>query len=144
VLDQLDILVGEWEMQAGLAGEPPFPGTARTTFEWLRGRQFLIERWEVPSAFDGIAIIGPGDADDAFRRHYYDGRGVHRIYEMTLADGLWRQWRDASDPFPQRFEGRIEDGGNTIIARWDKAEDDVTWAPDIDVIYRRISSGRAS
>jgi hypothetical protein len=136
-MELLDVLVGEWDMQASLPGEPPFPGEARTTFDWMRGRRFLLERWEVPSAFDGVAIIGPGEDEGTFRRHYYDGRGVHRVYEMTFSDGLWRQWREASDPFPQRFEARFEDGAAVIRGRWEKAEDGVTWTPDIDIVYRR-------
>jgi hypothetical protein len=46
------------------------------------------------------------------------------------------------DPFPQRFEARIEDRGRAIRRRWEKAEDGVTWTPDIEVVYRRVSSGR--
>lgn len=37
------------------------------------------------------------------------GPPVHRIYEMTLSDGVWKLWRDAPDPFPQRFTGTFSD-----------------------------------
>lgn len=136
-LERLDALVGEWAMAAGPAGEPPWPGDAQVTFEWLDPQAFLIERWVVPAAFDGIAIIGVGDEPDALRRHYFDGRGEHRIYEMTLRDGVWTQWRDAPDPFPQRFSGTFDDDGKTIAGRWEKATDGTNWEADIDVIYRK-------
>jgi hypothetical protein len=57
-LEELNALVGEWTMEAGPADGPPWPGEARVAFEWLKGQTFLIERWTVPQAFDGIAIIG--------------------------------------------------------------------------------------
>ena len=139
-LERLDVLVGRWGMTAQPPGGPPWPGEASVTFEWLEGRTFLIQRWtiEMPEAPDGIAIIGAGDEPGAFRQHYFDSRGVHRTYEMTLEDGIWRLWRDTTDPFPQRFTGRFGDDGDLIAARWEKAEDDSTWKTDFDVTYTRL------
>ena len=118
-LERLDVLVGEWTMAAGPAGAPVWPGDAVVTFEWLAPRAFLVERWAVSSGFDGIAIIGPGEGG-SFRRHYFDARGEHRVYEMTLGDGVWKQWRHATNPFPQRFHAEISDDGETIAGRWEK------------------------
>ena len=137
--ERLDALVGGWTMEAGPADGAPWPGEAAVTFEWLRGRAFLIERWAVPAAFDGIAIIGASEEPNGFRRHYFDGRGEQRIYEMTLRDGVWKQWRDAPDPFPQRFTAKFNDDGETISGGWEKATDGSTWEADIDVTYRKMS-----
>lgn len=59
-LESLNALVGEWSMEAAPPGGPPWPGGARVSFEWLKGRMFLIQRWwvDMPEAPDGIAIIG--------------------------------------------------------------------------------------
>lgn len=138
-LEPLDALVGEWALKAGPPGGEPWPGEGRVTFEWLSERTFLIERWVVPDAFDGIAIIGAGDEPDTLRRHYFDARGEHRIYEMTLRGGVWKQWRDAPDPFPQRFTGTFDDDGTTITSRWEKAADGSNWEADIDVTYRKVT-----
>lgn len=138
-LERLDALVGKWAMEAGPADGPPWPGEAEVTFEWLKGRRFLIERWAVPEAFDGIAIIGAGDEPDTLRRHYFDARGEHRIYEMTLRNGVWKQWRDAPDPFPQRFSATFKDDGTTVTGRWEKATDGSNWEADIDVTYRKVT-----
>jgi hypothetical protein len=156
-LERLDALVGEWSTEARPPGGPPWPGGGRATFEWLEGRRFLIERMTVdlPEAPDGIAIIGlkdapadadavsdePGDAGEAYRQHYFDSRGVHRIYEMTLSDGVWKLWRDSPDPFPQRFTGTFSDDGKTITGRWEKAEDGTTWVTDFDLTYTKVTSG---
>jgi hypothetical protein len=140
-LERLNALVGEWTIEAGPPGGPLWPGEGRATFEWLEGRTFLIERWTVdlPEAPDGIAIIGAGDEPESFRQHYFDSRGVHRIYAMALSDGVWKLWRDAPDPFPQRFSGTISDEGKTIAGRWEKAEDGASWDTDFDLTYRRMT-----
>jgi hypothetical protein len=57
---------------------------------------------------------------------------------MTLDEGVWKQWRDAPDPFPQRFSATFADEGQTISGRWEKARDGVTWEDDIDVVYRKL------
>jgi hypothetical protein len=137
-LDRLDALVGDWSLEAGPPGGPAWTGKARVSFEWLEGERFLIQRWSVdlPEAPDGIAIIGPGEEPDTFRQHYFDSRGVERVYEMTLADGVWKLWRDSPE-FPQRFEGRFSGDGETIEGRWEKAEDGSTWEIDFDFTYRK-------
>ncbi|MCW3050094.1 MAG: hypothetical protein JWO74_4378 [Solirubrobacterales bacterium] len=112
-------------MEAGPADGPPWPGEARVTFEWLKGRAFLIERWTVPQAFDGIAIIGAGDEPETFHRHYFDGRGEQRVYEMTLRDDAWEQ--------------RRADDRRTIACRWEKAPDGSTWEADDGVTYRKVA-----
>jgi hypothetical protein len=71
-LERLAALVGRWRMEAGPAAGPTWPGEAEVTFGWLAPGTFLIERWTVPSAFDGIAIIGPGEERGTFRRYYFD------------------------------------------------------------------------
>ncbi len=49
-LSRLDVLVGEWETEASFAagffgpGSPPVTGHGRTTFHWLEGEFFLIQR----------------------------------------------------------------------------------------------------
>ena len=139
-LEHLDALVGEWRMEARPPGGPPWPGEARVTFEWLEGGTFLIERWtvEMPEAPDGIAIIGGGDEPEILRQYYFDSRGVHRVYEMTLRDGVWKLWRDSPDPFPQRFSGTFSDDGKTIAGRWEEAEDGSEWETDFDLTYRKV------
>jgi hypothetical protein len=140
-LEALEPLVGEWSLVAVFKDLPPMDAGARVTFEWLPGKTFLIERWEVPvpEAPDGIAIIGAGDEPETFRQYYFDSRGVHRIYEMTVGDGVWKLWRDAPDPFPQRFSGTFDDDGTTIAGRWEKAEDGSNWETDFDLTYRKVS-----
>jgi hypothetical protein len=46
-------------------------------------------------------------------------------------------WREGDD-FHQRFEGRFEDGGDTIAGLWQMSTDGgATWDPDLEITYRR-------
>jgi hypothetical protein len=82
----LDVLVGEWETSV-----PGIEAEGRTTFEWLEGGGFLIERSTVdrPEFPNGISVIGATGADGGLQQHYFDSRGVARVYEMTLEGGVW-------------------------------------------------------
>jgi hypothetical protein len=86
-MEDLDVIVGVWELTSSLAPEQAQPA-AETSFEWLEGRRFLIQRWRVdhPAAPDGIAIIGWDEERETYLQHYFDSRGVARVYEMSFAD----------------------------------------------------------
>jgi len=92
-LEDLAPFVGEWRILAALGDDPGADVGARVTFEWLAGGRFLIERWEIPipEAPDGIAIIGADpDSEGNCLQHYFDSRGVARVYKMSLEDGVWK------------------------------------------------------
>jgi hypothetical protein len=141
-LDALEPLVGEWSLLAAFEDVPPADIGARVTFEWLPGKAFLIERWEipVPEAPDGIAIIGPDPQDEGrFLQHYFDTRGVARVYKMSVEDGVWKLWRDKPDlsplDFTQRFAGTFSGDGKTITGAWEICHDGTRWEHDFDLTY---------
>jgi hypothetical protein len=146
-LDALLPLVGAWELEPVFADAPPVELRGRTSFEWMDGRRFLVQRWEVPhpDAPDGLAIIGPGESRNApYLQHYFDTRGVARVYEMSFENGLWQLWRRRPDfsplSFHQRFSGRFSEDGMTIEGRWETSEDaGASWRHDFDLRYLRRS-----
>ena len=79
-LEQLAALVGDWAL-----GDPAAP-IGRTSFSWLAGGFFLVQRWtvDIPEAPDGIAILGEDAAGGGLVQHYYDSRGIARVYGMSL------------------------------------------------------------
>jgi hypothetical protein len=117
----------------------------RVVFEWLPGGRFLVQRWEVPlpDAPDGIAIIGFDDDRGTYLQHYFDSRGVARVYEMSVDDGVWKLWRNTPDfsplNFSQRFTATFSDDGNTIDGRWETSNDGSSWEHDFDLTYTRVS-----
>ena len=144
-MQALEPLVGEWRIQVPFGDAPSADSGARVTFEWLPGKRFLIERWQIPSpeAPDGIAIIGP-DPDRAgdFLQHYFDTRGVARVYRMRFRDGVWSMERDTADfsplDFSQRYTGTFSDDGRTITGAWEINHDGVTWEHDFDLTYTKL------
>lgn len=70
------------------------------------------------------------------RSHYFDSRGVFRVYEASVDDTAWRLWRDAPG-FSQRFAGTFADDGKTTEGLWELCEDDEHWASDLQITYRR-------
>jgi hypothetical protein len=137
--ERLEPLVGEWTMEAAPPGGPPWPGGGRVTFEFLEGAPLLIERWHVDMAEapDGIAVIGCDGMSDTYYQLYTDERDVQRIYAMSLADGVWKLWRDG-EPFSQRFTGEFSEDGKTITGRWEIADDGQSWKTDFDLIYEKV------
>jgi hypothetical protein len=137
-------LVGEWSVQA-VAPWAPSALRGRTVFEWMTGGTFLLQRWEVPvnEAPDGLAIIGPDpERNGGYVQHYFDSRGVARVYAMSFEDGVWTLSRTEADvsplDFAQRFTGTITDDGRTIRCRWEISHDGTTWEHDFDLVYTRV------
>jgi hypothetical protein len=137
-LDRLDVLVGRWEMEASFgAGTPAATESGGvTTFEWLEGRYFLIQRFAVdhPAAPSGIAIIGPGGLPGTLEQHYYDSRGVARVYQAGLDDGVWKLWREAPG-FWQRYSGVVSEDGTVIAGAWEVSADGREWRRDFGLTY---------
>jgi hypothetical protein len=131
-------LVGEWTAEIT---HPAFAGSVirgRVVYEWLEGRRFVIQ-WVVcehPDFPDSLAVIGVMEGDDELSMHYFDSRGVHRVYavgfdgtELTLA-------RDAPG-FEQRLSARLGDDGATLAGVWQLNQDDAGFRDDVAFTYRR-------
>jgi hypothetical protein len=126
----LNVLVGEWDTEIPLPGE-----TVRGHSTVERLGEFLVYRSTVdkPEFPDSVSILDSGAGES----HYFDSRGVTRIYESRLEDGVWTLAR-ADDDFHQRFIGEIGEDGRTIRGRWERSDDEgATWEHDFDVIFRR-------
>ena len=120
-------------------GTPPITGRGRTTFEWLEGRFFLTQRFanEHPAAPSGITIIGVAADPEIFEQHYYDSRGVARLYQMSLEAGVWKLWREAPG-FWQRYTGQISEDGATIKGAWEASADGREWRHDFGLTYIKV------
>jgi hypothetical protein len=144
-LARLAAFVGEWTEQVTLPGAAPVQARGRTVFEWGPGGQFLLERsqWPDPDFPDSLAIIAASPDGASYTRHYFDSRGVVRIYAMSFRDGIWTLVRDAPDftplQFAQRFTGRFTDDGSVIHGAWETAGDGERWEHDFDLTYTKLT-----
>jgi hypothetical protein len=136
---ELDAFIGEWTIEASFEGAPA--GTV--SFEWMPGGKFVVQRWEVPhpAAPDGLAVIGYDEGRGTYLQHYFDSRGVARVYEMSLEGDTWTLSRTEADfaplDFAQRWTGTFSADGGTIEGTWEIAHDGATWEKDFDMTYRR-------
>jgi hypothetical protein len=143
MLERLNPFVGEWELEVSFPHQPE--ARARSAFEWALDGRFHVQRTEitaVPEAPDSIALIGADPRGEAFSQHYFDSRGVIRVYAMTFDGGVWTLLRDSPDfsdlNFWQRYTGTFSEDGDAIEGRWEMSHDEgATWEHDFDLVYRR-------
>lgn len=139
-LKRLEPFVGEWNLEASFPNAP----VGRAVFEWILDGRFLVERSEVPvpEAPDGFCLVSPDADGGGYTQHYFDSRGVVRLYAMTFEDGLWTLTREKADfsplSFSQRYTGRFSDEGNVITGSWETSDDGSTWERDFDLNYTRV------
>jgi hypothetical protein len=133
-------LVGPWTTEAT---HPAVPGTVvagTADVEWLEGERFLIFRShnDHPDFPDSISIIGD---TDGFRWHYFDSRGVHRVYGFRIGGDTWEIARDVpaedESAFSQRLTVTFEDDDATMAGRSKISYDNETWQDDLQITYRR-------
>ena len=136
-MEALEALVGEWTAEAVPPGGDDVV-RGEMTVESLAGGGYLIQRWtlEDPRFPGGIAIIGPERSGERIVQHYFDSRGVARIYDISLEGGVLRLARDDED-FAQRYTGRFSDDGSAIEGAWERTQEDGTWVHDFDLTFRR-------
>ena len=138
-LGLLDVLVGQWTQQVTGHGDP----TGTITFEWSLGDTYLLQRSTLPSPFpESLSVIEYDESVGEFRLHYFDSRGVTRVYRMTLTGSEWTLWRTEPDfselSFSQRFTGTIADDGRSVDGRWEQSHDDgETWQRDFELRFER-------
>jgi hypothetical protein len=142
-IERLEPFLGTWSVEAIMPQAPPTDLRGHVTFEWMPSGGFLVQRWEVPfpDAPDGLAVIGFHPDRGIYLQHYFDSRGVARVYEMDFADGVWTLSRSAPDfsplDFRQRWRATFSQDGNTITGRWEICHDGTTWEHDFDLRYER-------
>ncbi len=143
-LERLEAFVGEWRVEAPAFPLPPeIADAARMSFEWTLGGAYLLQRSSipVPEAPDSLSVIAP-DAGDGYTQHYFDSRGIVRIYAMTFDGRDWTLERRTPDfsplPFHQRWVGQISADGDTISGRWEASPDGNDWELDFELAYHRV------
>jgi hypothetical protein len=130
--------------QVGDRGSPPDAPWRRYPrnehFRVVDGERFVIWRshYDHPEIPDAITIIGI--TDGPLSMHYFDQRGVYRVYAARLNQATWRYWRDAPAPdFSQPFTGTFSDDGDTITGRGQLSHDGSTWEHDLALNYQRVA-----
>jgi hypothetical protein len=140
----LEPLVGSWTVEAEFPAPGPGVVRGRTTFDWLLGRRFVLQESDMdhPDAPDSHAVLAPDpERPGGFLQHYFDSRGVVRLYEMSFDGRTWTLTRRAPDfsplDFAQRFTADLGDDGDTLVGGWFTMPDGDDWRLDFRLTYRR-------
>jgi hypothetical protein len=141
-LSELERLIGRWRVEVVAPWAPDGGPEATATFAWVLGGAFVLQTSEVdhPDAPNGLCVLAP--VGEGFTQHYFDSRGVVRIYQMTLDDRTWVLTRTTPDftplEFGQRYTGTFTEDGNRIDGRWEIAHSPDQWELDFELSYVRL------
>lgn len=144
----LDILLGHWRASGELPIEPPLRIATDTTIERLGAFIVIRSIGEPDDMPDSLSVIGGAPDGEPQPMHYFDSRGVRRLFMTTLEGSTWSIWRapgeDPNGPdgpgFDQRFIGEIAPDAQTIVGRWERGggDDGDAWELDFPITYTRI------
>jgi hypothetical protein len=146
-VNQFEPLIGEWHGEGQVPTEPPMKISQEAKIERLG--KFIVfssvgEPAEVPAS---VSIIGGAPDGEPQPMHYFDARGVERLFMIALEGSTWKIWRapgeDWNGPsgagFNQRFMGEISADGKTIEGRWERGIGNAghEWEIDFPINYFR-------
>ncbi|MFC0674320.1 hypothetical protein [Brachybacterium hainanense] len=135
----LDRLAGSWAftMQHCAVAEPV---TGTQTYRWVLDDAFLQQDWayDRPDFPDAVSMLAE------HRLHYFDVRGIVRVFELELEESGWSMIR-RDDDFWQRLNSRFIDD-DTIEGSGELSYDEgATWEHDYSLVCRRVvRAGRLS
>jgi hypothetical protein len=146
-MKQFDPLVGEWHGEGEMPIDPPMKISVEAKISRL-GKfivfSTLAKPVEVP---DSVSIIGGAPEGEPQPMHYFDSRGVKRLFMMAVEGStlkIWRapgeDWNGPDGPgFNQRFSGEISPDGKKITGRWERGMGDAgdRWEIDFPINYVR-------
>ncbi len=141
-LQRLDPFVGKWTVELVFPSKPPVQAQTQASFEWLDDDHFFLV-YRAGTAGSGYPVghcmIGADDTMETYTMLYSDSRGIARLYQMSLRDGVWQQWRH--DPtFHQRYTATFSADGRTIKGKWEKSADGEHWELDFNLTYARVTA----
>lgn len=116
-MDRLGRLVGRWEV----TGE----ATGTVTYEWLDGRQFLLQHVELGHGENlntGLEVIGHlqplmGERSEHVHSRFYgsDGATLDYVYELDGDDlTIWA----GEVGSPAAYRGRFDESGDVLTGEW--------------------------
>ena len=138
MLEPFETLIGEWTMELAHPMLEDEVVRGRTTFEWLEGGRFVIQRAvnEHPDFPDSISVIGAMEGEDGLSMQYFDSRGVHRVYAIGFDGKKLTLERDAPG-FAQRLRATLSDDGSTLAGVWQLNESNQGYRDDLAFTWRR-------
>jgi len=146
-MHQFEPLIGTWHGEGSIPIDPPMTITVEATVERMGAWLVLRSTSEMSEVPDNVSVIGGAPDGEPQPMHYFDARGVKRLFLMTLNGSTWAIWRapgeDWNGPdgpgFNQRFIGELSPDGTRIDGRWERGMGDAgdQWELDFPLVYTR-------
>ena len=146
-MHEFEPLIGRWHGEGQLPIEPPMAIASDARVERLGAFIVFSSVGKPADVPDTISIIGGAPHGEPQPMHYFDSRGVERLYLTTVEGSTWTIWRAPSEDwngphgpgFNQRFIGEISADGRTIEGRWERGigEAGDLWELDFPIDYVR-------
>ncbi len=115
-MDQFEPLIGAWHADGEIPSDPPMQVSTETHIERL-GELIVIRTQGTPAEMpDSVSIVGGAPVGEPQPMHYFDSRGVKRLYLMTVEGSTWRIWRAPSED----WNGRRRAGLQPTLHRRDR------------------------
>jgi len=131
-MSELNRLLGTWEFtMRHLAMAEPITG--RQQYERVLDGAFVLQHWmyDHPDFPDAMALL----SED--RYHYFDVRGITRVFELEVDAAGWSMIRLDED-FSQRYIARFR-SPDVMDSTGEKSSDKgITWQPDFTMTYQRV------
>ena len=141
-LEPFEALIGEWTMELRHVLLPDTLVHGRTSYAWLEGGRFLIQRSVVdhPDFPDSICVIGVMEGESELSMQSFDSRGIHRTIEISFDGTEMRTKRDAPG-FDQRGTATLAEDGRTLTGISQLNRDGEGFRDDLAYTYRRVEGG---
>lgn len=132
-MSALDRLLGVWDFSmrhSAMSG----PVTGRQRYERVLDGAFVLQRWtyDHPDFPDAMALFSEHSC------HYFDVRGVTRVFDLVIDDAGWSMIRLDEQAFSQRFTARFR-GWDTMECAGEVSHDTgATWQHDFAMSCQRV------
>lgn len=129
----LDGLLGTWHFDMRHVAMPePISGQQR--YERVLDGAFVLLHWtyDHPDFPDAIAVL------DDRRLHYFDVRGVTRLFDLEVGDSGWTMIRRDSD-FWQRSTITFSDRDSMNGTGQNSYDSGASWQHDFSISYTRVT-----
>ena len=131
-MHEFEPLIGTWLGEGEMPIDPPMRITVEATVERLGPFLIFRSRGDPADVPDSISIIGGAPEGEPQPMHYFDERGVERLYVTSIEGSTWtisrspgEDWNGPAGPgFNQRFIGELSPDGERIDGRWERGMGD--------------------
>ena len=140
-------LVGGWHGEGTIPIDPPVTITVEAVIERMGAWLILRSTSEIGEVPDNLSVIGGAPDGEPQPMHYFDARGVKRLFRTTMRSSTWTIWRSPDEDwngpdgpgFNQRFIGELSADGTRIDGRWERGMGDAgdQWELDFPILYTR-------